>query len=92
MVNENMNQKAEISSEEINRCIDILERLISNSNQIFDIPEEQRIALIKASGKLSRPNKQEFIKWKKDAKKAEKVNALVVPIIPEIIWTVWCSK
>lgn len=72
MVNENMNQKAEISSEEINRCIDILERLISNSNQIFDIPEEQRIALIKASGKLSRPNKQEFIKWKKDAKKAEK--------------------
>ena len=72
MVNENMNQDIAISSEEINNCIDILERLISNSNQIFEIPEEQRIALIKASGKLSRPNKQEFIKWKKDAKKAEK--------------------
>ncbi|MDH3382183.1 MAG: SDR family oxidoreductase [Flavobacteriaceae bacterium] len=72
MVNENMNEDTEISSEEINNCIDILERLISNSNQIFEIPEEQRIALIKASGKLSRPNKQEFVKWKKDAKKAEK--------------------
>ena len=72
MINENMNEDTEISSEEINKCIDILERLISNSNQIFEIPEEQRIALIKASGKLSRPNKQEFVKWKKDAKKAEK--------------------
>ena len=72
MINDNMNQDIAISSEEINNCIDILERLISNSNQIFEIPEEQRIALIKASGKLSRPNKQEFIKWKKDAKKAEK--------------------
>ncbi|NCP07169.1 MAG: oxidoreductase, partial [Flavobacteriales bacterium] len=72
MINENKKSESEISSEEINKCIDILERLVSNSNQIFEIPEEQRIALIKASGQLSRPNKQEFIKWKKDAKKAER--------------------
>jgi NAD(P)-dependent dehydrogenase (short-subunit alcohol dehydrogenase family) len=72
MVNENKKLETEISSEEINKCIDILERLVSNSNQIFEIPEAQRIALIKASGQLSRPNKQEFIKWKKDAKKSER--------------------
>lgn len=72
MNNDNMMQVTDISSEEINKCIDILERLVSNTNQIFDIPESQRIALIKASGQLSRPNKQEFVKWKKDAKKAEK--------------------
>ncbi|WP_166966657.1 SDR family oxidoreductase [Yeosuana marina] len=72
MINEDTKPESNISSEEINKCIDILERLVASSNQIFEIPEEQRIALIRASGKLSRPNKMEFVKWKKDAKKAER--------------------
>lgn len=57
---------------EITRCIAILEYLNTNTDQIFEIPKEQRTALIKASGQLSRPNRDEFSRRKKDAKKAEK--------------------
>jgi NAD(P)-dependent dehydrogenase (short-subunit alcohol dehydrogenase family) len=64
--------KREINTEEIAKCIDILEYLNSNTDQIFEIPKEQRTALIKASGQLSRPNRDEFSRRKKDAKKAEK--------------------
>lgn len=61
-----------IDETEIARCIAILEYLNSNTDQIFEIPKEQRTALIKASGQLSRPNRDEFSRRKKDAKKAEK--------------------
>ncbi len=61
-----------IDETEIARCIAILEYLNSNTEQIFEIPKEQRTALIKASGQLSRPNRDEFSRRKKDAKKAEK--------------------
>lgn len=61
-----------ISEEEINNCISILERLVTDTNQIYDLPEEKRTALLKVSGMLSRPNRDEFKRRKKDAKKAEK--------------------
>lgn len=64
--------KRVINTEEIAKCIAILEYLNSNTDQIFEIPKEQRTALIKASGQLSRPNRDEFSRRKKDAKKAEK--------------------
>ncbi len=62
----------EINAEEIAKCIAILEHLNSNTDQIFEIPKKQRTALIKASGQLSRPNRDEFSRRKKDAKKAVK--------------------
>ena len=62
----------EISKEEIEQCTSILERLIGNTNQLFDLPEEQRVALITAAGKLSRPDREEFSKRRKDGKKAAK--------------------
>ncbi|MBK5212771.1 MAG: SDR family oxidoreductase [Flavobacteriaceae bacterium] len=62
----------EINAEEIAKCVAILEYLNSNTDQIFEIPKAQRTALIKASGKFSRPNRDEFSRRKKDAKKAEK--------------------
>ena len=62
----------EINAVEIAKCIAILEYLNNNTDQIFEIPKEQRTALIKASGQLSRPNRDEFSRRKKDAKKAEK--------------------
>lgn len=61
-----------ISSEEIDKCISILERLVTDTDQIFDIPKEKRIALLKASGMLSRPSREEFSRRKKDGKKAAK--------------------
>lgn len=62
----------EISAIEIDKCILILEQLVANTDIIFDIPKEQRTALIKASGQLSRPSREEFSRRKKDAKKAQK--------------------
>ncbi len=61
-----------ISQKDIEKCIVILEQLAENTNQVFELPEEERVALMKAAGKLSRPNRDEFIKRKKDAKKAAK--------------------
>lgn len=61
-----------ISQEDIEHCTSILERLVGDTNQLFDLPEEQRVALIKAAGKLSRPDREEFAKRRKDGKKAAK--------------------
>src|SRR5690606_16006766 len=61
-----------ISSEEIDKCIAILEQLVADTNQIFDLPQEKRAALLKASGMLSRPNRDEFSRRRKDGKKAAK--------------------
>ena len=60
------------SSEEIGKCIAILEQLVADTNQIFEIPKEQRTALLKVSGMLSRPSREEFSRRKKDGKKAAK--------------------
>lgn len=62
----------ELKEEDIARCIATLEQLTANTDLLFEIPKEQRVALMKASGKLSRPHKDEFKRRKKDAKKAEK--------------------
>lgn len=61
-----------ISPEEIEQCISILEKLVGDSNPIFDLPEEKRVALLKAAGLLSRPSKEEYLKRKKSAEKATK--------------------
>ena len=61
-----------ITSKEIDACISILEQLIADTDQIFDIPKEKRTALLKASGMLSRPSREEFSRRKKDGKKAAK--------------------
>ena len=45
-----INNKNTITSEEIDQCIAILAQLNSDTDQIFDIPKEQRTALIKAAG------------------------------------------
>lgn len=72
MKEEQQYKETEIDLNEIESCIDILNRLVNDTNQIFEIPEDRRIALIKAAGQLSRPSKQEFAKRVKDAKRNEK--------------------
>jgi len=61
-----------ITSKEIDKCIAVLESLNTNTNQIFEISKDKRTALIKAAGMFSRPNREEFSRRKKDAKKSEK--------------------
>ena len=62
---EHIEHKNAISSEEIDRCIAILVELNTDTDQIFDIPKEQRTALIKAAGMFSRPARDELSRRKK---------------------------
>ena len=65
-------EEGQVSQGEIEKCIQTLENLLADTNQVFDLPEEKRKALMKAAGQLSRPNKEEFSKRKKDHEKAAK--------------------
>jgi len=70
---ENKTEASEIvSQEQIDACISVLNVLNKETDRIFEIPKEQRIALIKAAGQLSRPSREEFSMRKKNAKKAAK--------------------
>src|SRR3970040_2330873 len=64
--------KIAITSEEIDRCIAILAHLNTETDQIFDIPKEQRTELLKAAGQFSRPNRDELARRKKDGKAVAK--------------------
>jgi NAD(P)-dependent dehydrogenase (short-subunit alcohol dehydrogenase family) len=57
---------------DIEHCIATLQKLLDDTNQITELPEAQRIALFKAAGALTRPNRDEFQRRRKDAKKAAK--------------------
>lgn len=61
-----------LTQEQIEACIAVLDTLNSDTNQIFEIPKERRLALIKAAGQFSRPSREEFSKRKRDARKAAK--------------------
>ena len=56
----------------IEECILTLQSLLDDTDQLFELPEEQRVALFTLAGKLSRPNREEFQRRRKDAKKAAK--------------------
>lgn len=56
------------SSDEIKKCIAVLESLVNDSGQLARISEEQRIALLTAAGKLSRPDRGEKKKINKEQK------------------------
>jgi NAD(P)-dependent dehydrogenase (short-subunit alcohol dehydrogenase family) len=71
MMNEITTSNA-ISPEEIEKCIALLTQLNTDTDQIFDIPKEQRTALIKAAGQFSRPDRGELSRRKKDGKLAAK--------------------
>jgi 3-oxoacyl-ACP reductase-like protein len=61
-----------VHSEEVNSTISTLEKLLADTNLLFELPREQREALMMAAGKLSRPSKEEFDRRRKDGKKAAK--------------------
>ena len=51
---------SELDETEIQRCIQVLERLAQNGGQLGAISTAQREALMTAAGRLSRPNRQEL--------------------------------
>ncbi len=60
----------------IPECIKILENIAENSQILAYLPEDERIALITAAGKISRPDKEEIKKRNKD-RKLKKRKAIV---------------
>lgn len=68
-------EKNRLTQEEIEQCIAILETLNADTDQIFDIPKERRIELITQAGRLSRPQRDEFKKRTKSARKNAKRKA-----------------
>ncbi|MBF0619095.1 MAG: SDR family oxidoreductase [Candidatus Omnitrophica bacterium] len=48
------------SPEEIQRCIQMIESLVGDGIQLAQLPHEQRVALMVAAGKLSRPGREEI--------------------------------
>ncbi len=65
-------KKDQLSKDQIDQCITILETLNKDTDQIFDIPINRRIELITQAGRLSRPQRDEFKRRKKNAKKKAK--------------------
>jgi len=68
-------ESKKLSQDEIRQCISVLETLNKDTDQIFDIDKDERLALIKAAGLFSRPDKEELLKRKKGARKVAKKKA-----------------
>ena len=60
----------------IHECIPVLEKIVNNSELLVHLPESERIALITAAGKISRPDKKEIKKRNKD-KREQKRKAII---------------
>lgn len=58
--------------QQIEECIATLQYLVADTNTLFELPESQRVELLKVAGLLSRPDRDEFARRRKDAKKAAK--------------------
>lgn len=70
-----MEESEKLSQQEIEQCLAVLQKLNRDTTQIFEIPKEQRIALIRAAGQFSRPDKEELSRRQKEAKKLHKKKA-----------------
>lgn len=77
MDKDNQKEKVNINFEEIENAISLLNKFIEDSDQLAALSHEQRIALLTAAGKLSRPDRVEArkrIKAIKFVKKQRVVN------------------
>jgi NAD(P)-dependent dehydrogenase (short-subunit alcohol dehydrogenase family) len=57
----------------LRRCIPLLEKIADHSELLAYLPEPQRIALITAAGKISRPDRREIKKRSKDKKQQKRL-------------------
>ncbi len=71
MSQKNQNNSEKFTCEEVAQAIDLLNAFVENSDHLVTLSDEQRVALLVAAGKLSRPDKIEArkriagIKYKK---------------------------
>ncbi len=64
--------ESKYSEEEIQDCVALLEDLVANSIELACMPIELRNALIGAAGRLSRPDRDEIRKRKRDSKRVKR--------------------
>src|SRR3989304_3751023 len=64
------------SSEEIEQCISTLKDLASDAALLANLPDEQRIALLKSAGEIPRPDRRERKKRNKTVAKTQRLTAL----------------
>ena len=57
---------------EINQCIDILNHMVNQSEDLVSLPKEKQIELIKIAGQLSRPDTDQLKKRKKAVRENKK--------------------
>jgi len=62
-------------SEKVSQCISLLGDLVSDAEALADLPEDQRRALLKAAGELSRPDRAERKKRNKSLSKVRSQTA-----------------
>ena len=65
-------KKETLSSQDLKNCINVLEYLSQNGDQLVQLSEEQRVQLMKAAGEISRPDRIERKKRNKGVKLAKK--------------------
>ncbi len=68
----NSKDDIEITDDDIQKTIDMLNHIVGHSEKLAGLSDEQRIALLTAAGKLSRPDKIEARKRIHDIKYAKK--------------------
>jgi len=64
------------SSEEIEKCISTLKDLLADAALIANLPDEQRIALLKITGEISRPDRRERKKRNRSVDKTQRLTTL----------------
>src|SRR5271163_1702401 len=60
------------TKDQIQQCIYLLDDLVKNSVELAHLTKEQRIAILKAAGEISRPDRDEIRKRKKDRTRLKK--------------------
>jgi len=65
-------EKKQYTTEDINKCIDLLNQLTNNNEEFASLSKDQRIALLKAAGHLSRPDRYQLKQRQKVIQKKEK--------------------
>ena len=68
--------EAKYSEDEIKACVAVLEDLVKNSVELAHLSPELRVALITAAGQLSRPQRDEIRKRKRDSRRIKKQRVL----------------
>src|SRR5580693_4962481 len=60
------------TTDEIRRCVEILESFVDDRVRLSDVPEDVRVALLKAAGRVSRPMRYEQVRAAKAFRRIER--------------------